>query len=280
MRSISAGLKAHIGEEVTTLATCWLIKRRDGVALGFTTHDRPLAIDGVYYRAVAGFTPSAVESSNALDVDNLDVDGVLDSAALSRADLLNGCYDRASVVVFMVNWADLAQGKLILKTGTIGDVSARDQEFTAEVRGLTQALQADVGELFSPECRADLGDHRCKLNLRGFRVLGTVTSAADSESFADTARGEADGWFDYGTLAWLTGANAGRETEIKAFAGGSFTLVDAMPGPIAAGDRYRAQAGCDKRFATCTAKFANTLNFRGEPHVPGQDAVLDYPGLV
>ena len=280
MRSISASLKAHIGEETTTLATCWLIKRRDGVALGFTTHDRPLAIDGVQYGAAAGFTPSALESSNALDVDNLDVDGVLDSAALSREDLINGCYDRASVEVFMVNWADLNQGKLILKTGTIGDVSAHDQAFTAEVRGLTQALQANVGELYSPECRADLGDHRCKVNLRAFQVLGTVSAVTDSESFADSARGEADGWFDYGTLAWLTGANGGRETEVKTFSGGSFMLADAMPEVIAVGDRYRVQAGCDKRFATCGAKFANALNFRGEPHVPGQDAVLDYPGLV
>ena len=35
-------------------------------------------------------------------------------------------------------------------------------------------------------------------------------------------------------------------------------------------------AGCDKRIETCGARFANTANFRGFPHIPGQDAVLRY----
>ena len=36
----------------------------------------------------------------------------------------------------------------------------------------------------------------------------------------------------------------------------------------------RAWAGCDKRIETCGAKLANKSNFRGLPHIPGQDAVL------
>lgn len=33
-------------------------------------------------------------------------------------------------------------------------------------------------------------------------------------------------------------------------------------------------AGCDKQFATCQAKFANAVNFRGFPHMPGNDYIL------
>ena len=37
------------------------------------------------------------------------------------------------------------------------------------------------------------------------------------------------------------------------------------------------EAGCDKRFATCRVKFANTANFRGFPHVPAQEWLLATP---
>ena len=43
---------------------------------------------------------------------------------------------------------------------------------------------------------------------------------------------------------------------------------------IAEGDTFRIVAGCDKQFATCRSKFANTANFRGFPHVPGNDFML------
>jgi len=35
-------------------------------------------------------------------------------------------------------------------------------------------------------------------------------------------------------------------------------------------------AGCDKRAETCSGKFGNIANFRGFPHIPGQDAVIRY----
>ena len=41
--------------------------------------------------------------------------------------------------------------------------------------------------------------------------------------------------------------------------------------------RWWNAAGCDKRLATCIDRFANVLNFRGEPYVPGQDALTHYP---
>ena len=46
--------------------------------------------------------------------------------------------------------------------------------------------------------------------------------------------------------------------------------------PVTAGDAFTIRAGCDKRMETCPAKFVNVSNFRGLPHIPGQDAVLRY----
>ena len=46
--------------------------------------------------------------------------------------------------------------------------------------------------------------------------------------------------------------------------------------PVTAGDDFTIRAGCAKRIETCASKCANVANFRGFPHIPGQDAVLRY----
>ena len=50
-----------------------------------------------------------------------------------------------------------------------------------------------------------------------------------------------------------------------------------MSAAIVAGDAFMVSAGCDKRFPTCKAKFDNAVNFRGFPHMPGNDFALSYP---
>ena len=58
------------------------------------------------------------------------------------------------------------------------------------------------------------------------------------------------------------------------------TIIEVLDSPgvaLAFGATFAIYAGCDKRFETCRAKFANTLNFRGFPHMPGNDAVQSRP---
>ena len=43
-----------VDADLTTLAFCWRVERRDGVCLGFTTHDRDLAIGGLVYQSWTG----------------------------------------------------------------------------------------------------------------------------------------------------------------------------------------------------------------------------------
>ncbi len=46
---------------------------------------------------------------------------------------------------------------------------------------------------------------------------------------------------------------------------------------LAPGSLIRLVAGCDKRGQTCRQKFDNFLNFRGFPHIPGEDWLQAYP---
>ena len=54
-------------------------------------------------------------------------------------------------------------------------------------------------------------------------------------------------------------------------------LMQAIGAPVAAGDLVRLEAGCDKRAVTCRDKFSNFMNFRGFPHVSGEDWLVSYP---
>jgi uncharacterized phage protein (TIGR02218 family) len=106
----------------------------------------------------------------------------------------------------------------------------------------------------------------------------TVTSVTSRLAFADSAMigtGTPEGYFDNGIITWDTGDNAGRSMEIKSFGtSGDFVLYLPMVDTIAVGDTGTAVAGCDKTLATCKATFNNVVNFRGFPHVPGNDKLL------
>ncbi len=278
MKTAGSPLATHIAGETTTLATCWKVTRRDGAIFGFTDFDKDLMVDGLLYQARSGYSRSAIHTIANLAVDNLDIESAIDSEILSAADLRAGVWDGATVEIFLVNWSNLANGKIILKRGTIGEVELKDTVFRAELRGLSQALSQQIVELYTPDCRADLGDTRCKINLTALTVTSAVTAVTDRRSFADSARGESVNHWNGGLLTWTSGANVGRKMEVKAFeSSGAFTLFLPMPSIVAVGDNYSLRPGCDKKFSTCKDRYSNVKNFRGEPNVPGNDQVLAYP---
>ncbi|MFD2249332.1 putative phage protein (TIGR02218 family) [Pseudochelatococcus lubricantis] len=276
MKPTTPALAAHLAGEVTTLATCWRLERADGWVRGFTDHDRELVVDGLTYVASTGFLPSAIKTASDLSVDNLDVDGFLDDAALRAEDLIAGLFDGARIEVFIVNWADLGQGRLLLRKGFLGEIKRADQRFSAEIRGLSNRLQQTAGKLYSRLCRVDLGSSECGVAL-GPR---TDTYAVTQVIAADTVRivtARATGYFTFGKATFTTGANAGAVNEVLLHDGQTIRLFVPMPRPIVVGDQIVLVAGCDKTPETCNAKFANILNFQGEPHIPGNDKVFSYP---
>lgn len=279
MKTISAALQGHLGRELTTLAECVKITRTDSVVRAFTTHDADLVIDGITYKADGSFTPHRLDEETSLRENNYEISGILDSAQISEEDLKSGLYDHARIDVFMVNWADLTQGTVTLRTGWLGEVTCASGKYIAELRGLHDLLQRRVGDTYTPECRYDLGDGRCGINTTALTVSGSVTGVTDQATFIDYMRTEADSLFNYGKLTWTSGDNQGLSMEVRKWDGVNltFSLWLPMPNPIAIGDAYTVYAGCDKRFSTCKAKFSNAANFGGFPHLPGLDKILQYP---
>lgn len=267
-----------VQRELTTIALCWRLERRDGAAIGFTSHDRAIEIDGLVYRAAPGMLPSAITVSDGFDSASLDVAGALTSDAISEADLEAGRWDGAAVFLFACDWEHPAD-QLGLARGELGDVSAKAGSFEAELRGPAVLLEGAVVEQTSPECRAELGDKRCRVDMAP-RTLVTRVTAVPEENVVEVAEASGTpGVYAYGRLRWLSGANSGLETRILSSEESVLTLREAPPRPAAAGDLVELREGCDKSFATCTGRFANAANFRGEPHLPGMDLLTRYPGV-
>ncbi len=283
MKTLPAGLQAHLDTGATTLAWCWRLMRSDAAIFGFTDHDRDIAFDSTTFEAASGFTSSDIRQSVGLSVDNLDVTGALRSDRLNEADLAGGLFDGAGVEIWRVNWAEPEQ-RLLMMSGSIGEVKRGEAAFTAELRGLAHYLDQQQGRTFQYACDATLGDARCGIDLSGpaYQGAGAVTAASSAYQFAASGLDAfADGWFAGGLITWTGGGNADRRMEVKRFAnaGGAarIELWRSMASPIMPGDGFTVTAGCDKTFPTCKAKFANQLNFRGFPHMPGNSYVLAFP---
>ena len=282
MKRIIPDLQTHLDEGTTTLAWCWRLTRNDGAVFGFTDHDRPLTFDGTTFEPESGFTASEIRSGSDLSVDAQEAEGVLTSTTITETDILDGRWDNATVEIWRVNWADTAS-RALLRRGAIGQVRRGRLHFVAEMRSLAHVLGQTIGRTFQASCDAALGDARCGVDTNDptFKASGTVVSLSGDRGFAVSGlSGFAEGWFALGTLHWLTGANTGRKAEVLAHlttgADVKITLLEAPIRPIATNDTFNIFAGCDKRFETCQNKFANAANFRGFPHIPGQDTIIRY----
>lgn len=260
-----------------TVAFCWRLERRDGVALGFTTHDRDLRRGGLVYRAAPGMLPSSISMSDGFDAESLDVEGALTSDAISTADLMAGRWDGAAVQVFMLDWEAPDGETLEVARGELGEVSVKADAFEAELRSATALLDAPIAEQTSPSCRARLGDKRCRVDMAGRTRLTRIVALVgeDVVEVADAGIGNAYG---FGRLRWLGGPNCGLASEILHSAGAVLTLAEPPAFPPAVGGLVELSEGCDRILATCAGRFGNALNFRGEPHLPGIDLLTRYPG--
>jgi uncharacterized phage protein (TIGR02218 family) len=283
MRTLDIGFKAHVESGATTLATCWKIERGDGVVLGFTDHDVALSFDGTDFVPAHGLDGGEVAQKLGPQTDTSEVVGILHSDAIAEDDVLLGRYDGAMVETWRVNWCDPAQRQL-LRRSTIGEIVREDGLFRAELRSAQHALNQPKGRLYQALCDANVGDGRCGVDLdaSAFKADAGVIEVRDRYRLAIAGVGGFDeGWFGFGRAIWTSGRRGGIADQIVSHARTGGVDVFGFAGPVGdwveQGDALTVFAGCDRRFATCAEKFANTLNFRGFPHIPGNDFVLRYP---
>jgi uncharacterized phage protein (TIGR02218 family) len=282
MRDIPAGLETHLDQTSTTLCHAWRLTRSDGLVMGFTEHDRTLSFDGTVFSAATGFRGSEVETGLGLEADAAEIEGAFSDAAISAGDLALGRYDGARLRRF---WSigSLRNDHVLLSTRELGEVLSAGPAFRAELRSLAARLDQPSGRLYGKRCDADLGDARCGVNLSvaPFRLEGAVVSVPDEMSLIVSGLGERPaGWFSGGRVVFATGLLEGVTVDIASHSletgGARLSLWSPLARAPSPGDAVTVTAGCDKAFETCSAKFDNTLNFQGFPHLPGSDFAYGY----
>lgn len=278
-----AELHAHLETGATTVCRAWTVVRKDGTVMGFTDHDRNLVVDGVSCRADTGMTARALQQTTGLSVDNSEAVGALSDAAITEADLLAGRFDGAEVRSFLVNWA-APQDWIEQFRGSFGEIVRSGGGFRAELRALSEALNRPQGFAYQPGCSAVLGDGRCRFDTSqpGYSTLRLVERVDEERVFSFDLFGDfEDRWFEHGRFEVLTGQAAGLVGVVKIDrldgAGRRIELWQSLGSTVASGDQFRVIVGCNKAAGTCRTKFVNFLNFRGFPHIPGEDWLTSYP---
>lgn len=283
MRAIPQTLQSKLDAGATTNARCWRVVRSDGVELGFTDHDRPLGFDGLTFEPDSGLTATSIAAGTGLAPGTHDVSGILRSEQISETDLIRGLYDGAEVTQFLVDWTDPGS-RLLLSRGLIGKIRRDGATFEAEVTGISDLLNRPYGRAYVHSCESRLGDARCGIDLTSsaYRGTGSVVEVTGSGQFnASGLSGFSKDWFTGGSISWTHGENAGTNSQIKShLRSGNLAILEtwltpAMP--IGAGDAFTITAGCNKTPAHCREKFGNLTNFRGFPHIPGDDVAASYP---
>jgi uncharacterized phage protein (TIGR02218 family) len=261
--------------ELTSVALCWRIERADGAGIALTSHDEAILSEGAVHQPQPGMSPAAITRKLGIEAQSAEVAGAVSSEALTDEDLSLGRWDGARASLTAVDWQDASAEPIQLLTGEIGSVSMDGQSFSADLQGAAVRLEKPVCPATSAECRAELGDKRCRVDLAGRTAIAHVVSSSDGQLMLDQA---VDDRFVLGRLRYMGGVNCGLSTVILSAEGAAVTVRDLPRAAVEGGCRIELREGCDKRFATCVGRFANAANFRGEPHLPGNDLLTRYPG--
>lgn len=267
--------RAWFSQSLETVAVWWRIERSDGVALGFTSHDRDLVFAGLQHRTAPGMVPSAIRRTATFEADTAEVEGALSHDAIGERDLVAGRFDGARVAVGLVDWETLETETLF--TGTIGSVGREGERFSAELQSIKQYLARQVVPRTSPTCRAEFCGEGCTLSGARFTHEAAVEEISSDLRKIRLASDVAATDFAFGWIRMVDGAGSGIVMRVQSVDAGWLVLEQPLPKGSAAGVHATAREGCDHTLATCSAKFGNALNFQGEPFLPGNDLLTRYP---
>lgn len=266
-------MRVFFDRELDSVATFWRILRRDGVTLGFTSHDRNLVFSGVRHRAAPGMVPAAIRLTSEISDDSAEVEGALSHDSISEADLAAGLFDEASVVIGAVDWETLEYE--VLYSGQMGQIEDDRSGFNAQLRSAKHILDHDLVPRTSPTCRANFCGRGCGLSAPRFTARRRVINV-DEETNSIKLDAPTGAHLIDGQVRFLKGPQTGIVFGILDAATDWLTLDRPLVNTPTSGTPVEVREGCDHTLATCAGRFDNARNFRGEPFLPGNDLLSRY----
>lgn len=278
-------MKSHVADWQTRVYCVRIEPANDAPIVRLAGYPVDLAMsNGEVYLTESGYEFSGLDNTSTFASSSIDLNGILQLGAISRDDLASGIYDNARIYLFATSWALPIEDEEEVGFAFFGKVDYDDlrDSYSVQLMAGIDALSQSVGRTYTPSCQWTLFDKHLGGNLisaeksrctgprsapdgpdiNDYLVTGTITSVTDQYMFADSARAEAAGWFDFGELRFTSGPNAGlAPIRVKAFAsGGVILLQDAMFYLPEVGDTYEMIPGCNKTGDQCRDKYNNKIN--------------------
>jgi uncharacterized phage protein (TIGR02218 family) len=290
----SAGVLAAFLATATTgyLVDLFTFTLSGGQILRYTSADVPVTVNGNTFACGPLIKRGNTKLSLGISVDSLDCTispGPDGSTTVNGVPLMQfiagGGFDGARLLLERA----YASAPPVLNTtqdwiGTLGLFQGRVSTIPRASRYEAQLTINSDAELlnvmvprnvYQPGCSNTLFDAACTLSKAANAWAATATSVSDAaQSTFSTGLANAANYFDLGFVVGATGPNAGVARTIKRFSSGNITTIQPWPAAVAIGNTFTVYPGCDKTQATCSAKFGNLINFRGQPYVPAPETIL------
>ena len=260
----ATSLITHLQSTYVTPAVCFYATSPiDSSVVAMTSYSSDLTgvpgYPGVTFKRNTGVTASELQSDGGNAFSQMEATMFLHAAGISEADVLAGKWSHAPATLFICNYEALNMGQLIKQSGYLAEATQRGAALIAEIKGLNNALTAQVGTVTRPECLHDFCDAGCALSTSDYTVTGTLTGVTSQTVFAASAQTAPASWFNNGKLTFTSGSNTGYLLRIDKWnsATKTFTLRSPAPYLPAVGNTFSAIAGCQKRLTDCQNRLKN-----------------------
>ena len=278
----------------STLAACFFATSPiDSSTVAMTSFSSDLTgvpgYPGITFKRNTGVSASQVQAESGNAFSQMEASLFLLATGIAEADLLAGKWAHAEAIIFVCNYEALNMGQLIMESGKAGETIQRGIMATFEIKGINNALTAQIGCVTRPECRHDFCDSGCTLVAADYTVTGTVSAVASQTAFniSSLAGTFPTDYFSNGKITFTAGGNTGYPLRIDSYdtATGAFTLRTPAPYLPVIGDTASIIAGCQKRLTDCqdrtendgTTTVNNVLNFGGFSSMPTLESFSRLP---
>lgn len=291
LRALLHGSREAVFTNLVTLVT------KAGTTVRWAAGGRDVVYGGNTYTGSGTGTaplvqPMRIREAVGLEVSTLELNldcgttAQIGGVALQNA-ALNGVLDDARVTVhraYMATPGGAVVGVIHRFAGVVSDCEVDSYSVRLRVQSDLYKLEEPLPRhLIREKCSWDWAGPGCGLTASAWQETHTQQFAgAGSANFATTAPTVIIPFRRGGWIEVTSGANNGLRREVSdrgyEWAGGTdytgyFTLVVALPSPLAIGDTYKFFPGCDKTIATCRDEFSNLNRRRGFDFVPSPEQV-------
>jgi uncharacterized phage protein (TIGR02218 family) len=259
-------LITHLGSALCTPAACfYAVSEIDGTVVAMTSYSSDLTgvpgYPGVTFKRNTGVSSSQLQGEAGNAFSQMEASLFLLAAGITEADVLAGKWAHASAVLFVCNYEQLNMGQLIMESGYLAEFVQKSPIVTAEIKGLNNALTAQIGTVTRPECSHDFCDAGCALLAANYTVTGTLTGVTSQTVFAVSALTAPNEYFNNGKFVFTSGTNANYILRIDSYNSATKTFTLRTPAPYLpiVGQTFSALAGCQKRLVDCQTRLQNNF---------------------